>query len=535
MIRLGSAQGTVAHFDSSHIEQLQRDVGEQLERAANISAKGIGVSYNEVLEQQGVEVEQPEEGDRKWGLATLIDLDAPEPEPEPEAPEGQAPEDDADEAPEDGTDEQASRTTLADKERVDEVYAAWRKVVNMSASSLEAWGETECSRKASLNPGAVIERNAALMRKKKSEWGSREVKAANRAISFISRMRGMPKGKPVGDCPSKRDISLKNWGYNPGAGRNSLESNDGGQGCCGEGAGETAASERDAGSIYAHLWDEDAVVALTRHPGIGDYVDKQLYQDALGWIEDYEKAQLAKLRRIATGSFRRLSIFDENLNPEALPPEAWAAILLDTPKWAENLDTAVRARLAVVFAEAMKDAAGELGVGVVSSTDPLVIQRIATQRIGLVEGVNSVTERRVRNAMAGVFTKLHPAGNLRQVVQQALPELTEELRRVFGSKEARARTIADTEAGKAVNQGKFTQYEASNVKSIRWKASNDSIVRPSHAAANGLVRNLGEAYPNGLRYPHDPNGGAAEVINCRCEFAVAERIDPLDDPDIEIA
>ena len=160
---------------------------------------------------------------------------------------------------------------------------------------------------------------------------------------------------------------------------------------------------------------------------------------------------------------------------------------------------------------------------------------MATQRIGLVEGVNSVTERRVRNAMAGVFTKLHPAGNLRQVVQQALPELTEELRRVFGSKEARARTIADTEAGKAVNQGKFTQYEASNVTKIKWRASNDTFTRPTHLAANGVVRTMGEAFPNGLRYPHDPNGGASEVINCRCSFSVAERIDPLDDPDIEIA
>jgi len=529
MLRIGSPQGTVAYFNSSHIEALQRDVGEQLERAANISAKGIGVSYNEVLQQQGVEVEQPEEGDRKWGLATLIDLDAPEPEP---APEPQEPEDDD---TEDDDTEQASRTTLADKERVDEVYAAWRKVVNMSASSLEAWGETECSRKASLNPGAVIKRNVALMRKKKSEWGTREVKAANRAISFISRMRGMPRGKPVGDCPSKRDISLKNWGYDPGSGRNSLESNAGVEGCCGEGVGEPVALERDAGELYAHLWDDGVGVALTRHEGLDDYVDKPLYSAALEWLEDYEKAQLAKLRRIANGSFRRLSIFDESINPEGLTTAAWAAILLDAPKWAEKLDVAVQARLAEVFAEAMQDAASELGAGVVSSTDPTVIQRIATQRIGLVEGVNSVTERRVRDAIAGVFTKLHPPGNLRQVVQQALPELTEELRRVFGTKEARAATIAATETGKAQNQGKFTQYEASNVTKIRWRASNDKFTRPTHISANGLVRTMGELFPNGLRYPHDPNGSASEVINCRCTYTAVERRDALDDPDIEIA
>lgn len=523
MIRLGSPQGTVAFFQRSHIEQLQRDVGEQLERAANISAKGIGVSYNEVLEQQGVQVEQADEGDRKWALATLIDLESAEDElPSSESVDAE-------------DTEQASRTMLADQDRIDEVYSAWRAVVNMSASELEAWGKTECSRKASLNPSAVIKRNVALMRKKKAEWGSREVKAANRAISFISRMKGMPRGNPVGDCPSKRDISLKNWGFDPGSSRNRRESNAGAVGCCEEGTGETAALERAAGELYEHLWDDGAGVALARHQGVDDYADKALYGQTLGWIEDYEKAQIAKLRRIANGSFRRLSIFDEPVNPEALNQAAWAALLLDPPKWAEKLDLAVRSRLAEVFAEAMQDAASELGAGVVSSTDPRVIQRIATQRIGLVEGVNSVTERRVRNAIAGVFTKLHPPGNLRQVVQQSLPELTEELRRVFGTKEARAATIASTETGKAQNQGKFTQYEASNVTKIRWRASNDQFTRPTHLAADGIIREMGELFPNGLRYPHDPNGRASEVINCRCTYTAVERRDPLDDPDIEIA
>jgi len=600
MLRIGSAQGTVAHFNSSHIEALQRDVGEQLERAANISAKGIGVSYSEVLQQQGVEVEQPEEGDLKFtatslqllvsqeaatadgpanegeiaadpettlngaqiaSLLTVVEqvaagllpkdtavqiivasfpfderraqrilqqVDASgksqEPSPSPKAPE-----------PESDDTEQASRTTLADKDRIDEVYSAWRAVVNMSASELEAWGKTECSRKASLNPSAVIKRNVALMRKKKAEWGSREVKAANRAISFISRMKGMPRGNPVGDCPSKRDISLRNWGFDPGSSRNRRESNAGAVGCCEEGTGETAALERAAGELYEHLWDDGAGVALARHQGVDDYADKALYGQTLGWIEDYEKAQIAKLRRIANGSFRRLSIFDDPVNPEALNQAAWAALLLDPPKWAEKLDLAVRSRLAEVFSEAMQDAASELGAGVVSSTDPRVIQRIATQRIGLVEGVNSVTERRVRNAIAGVFTKLHPPGNLRQVVQQSLPELTEELRRVFGTKEARAATISATETGKAQNQGKFTQYDASNVTKIRWRASNDQFTRPTHLAADGIIREMGELFPNGLRYPHDPDGRASEVINCRCTYTAVERRDPLDDPDIEIA
>lgn len=101
------------------------------------------------------------------------------------------------------------------KEVVDEVYSKYHDLVNMSYSELKAWSETECSKKASLDRGP-INRNLNLLSKKKSEWGADEVKSANRTISFISRMKNMEQGDPVSkDCPSKRDISLKNWAYNP--------------------------------------------------------------------------------------------------------------------------------------------------------------------------------------------------------------------------------------------------------------------------------------------------------------------------------
>jgi hypothetical protein len=98
---------------------------------------------------------------------------------------------------------------------IDEVYSKYHSLVNMSYSELKAWSETDCSKKASLDR-SPIERNLNLLSKKKSDWGASEVKSANRTISFVSRMKGAEQGKPVSDkCPSKRDISLKNWAYNP--------------------------------------------------------------------------------------------------------------------------------------------------------------------------------------------------------------------------------------------------------------------------------------------------------------------------------
>lgn len=107
----------------------------------------------------------------------------------------------------------------ADEDELDEVYRRWRELVNMSASELERWAASECSRKASLSR-APIERNLHLLRTPKEKWGAKEIRWAKRTISFISRMRAMEQGKPVSEgCPSKRDISLMNWAHRPSAQR----------------------------------------------------------------------------------------------------------------------------------------------------------------------------------------------------------------------------------------------------------------------------------------------------------------------------
>jgi hypothetical protein len=100
-------------------------------------------------------------------------------------------------------------------EVIDDVYAKYQDTVNMSYSELEAWSKTECSKLASLDR-SPINRNLRLLSTKKGDWGANEVKSANRTISFVSRMKNMEQGQPINKtCPSKRDISLKNWAYNP--------------------------------------------------------------------------------------------------------------------------------------------------------------------------------------------------------------------------------------------------------------------------------------------------------------------------------
>ena len=50
----------------------------------------------------------------------------------------------------------------------------------------------------------------------------------------------------------------------------------------------------------------------------------------------------------------------------------------------------------------------------------------------------------------------------------------------------------------------------------QWNATIDSKTRDSHWAVHNQVRELDEKFSNGLMFPSDPAGGAAEVCNCRC-------------------
>lgn len=50
----------------------------------------------------------------------------------------------------------------------------------------------------------------------------------------------------------------------------------------------------------------------------------------------------------------------------------------------------------------------------------------------------------------------------------------------------------------------------------QWDATLDGRTRHSHRMVDGEIREVDKPFSNGLMFPSDPDGAAAEVINCRC-------------------
>ncbi len=104
-------------------------------------------------------------------------------------------------------------------------------------------------------------------------------------------------------------------------------------------------------------------------------------------------------------------------------------------------------------------------------------------------------------------------------------QLAQRIRETFGGLDKeRAQTIAITETGAAFGFGRQEAMQEAGVSAKRWLTSGLPNVRATHLAAEGQVVPVDQAFSVGgaqLLHPGDPNGPAAEVINCHC-VSVAE-------------
>ena len=80
--------------------------------------------------------------------------------------------------------------------------------------------------------------------------------------------------------------------------------------------------------------------------------------------------------------------------------------------------------------------------------------------------------------------------------------------------------IARTEGHRIQNQGAMNACHNAKEKGAdvvkQWDSTLDAKTRDSHVMVDGEIRELDEPFSNGLMFPGDPDGGAAEVCNCRC-------------------
>ena len=109
-----------------------------------------------------------------------------------------------------------------------EKYAKWKKLVNMSASEIERFMDTQLGKEAGLSRKEAREAGGiktgrdsarAIIRMKRTpveDWSQNDWQWASRQISFISRMKGnIGKLRDEDGEPTRKLTSLLIWGHNP--------------------------------------------------------------------------------------------------------------------------------------------------------------------------------------------------------------------------------------------------------------------------------------------------------------------------------
>lgn len=107
-------------------------------------------------------------------------------------------------------------------------------------------------------------------------------------------------------------------------------------------------------------------------------------------------------------------------------------------------------------------------------------------------------------------------------IASSLPyrDIARNIGNVSGAPLSRAKTITRTEGHRIQQMSTVDAQQAAKAKGAdvvkQWDAALDGRTRDSHRRVDGEIRELDEKFSNGLMFPGDPSGGAAEVVNCRC-------------------
>ena len=189
--------------------------------------------------------------------------------------------------------------------------------------------------------------------------------------------------------------------------------------------------------------------------------------------------------------------------------ETW---LFDKKKWVKEFQGAEAPHIAgSIISGGAATMEALPGAATFDATEATIVSFVKTRALKSSLDVNKTTAALLRNSI----TKGIQAGEATGDIAKRVRTITQ-----FNDK-VRSRRIAQTETIGAVNKGSLEGSKQSGVvEGNQWLASLDDLVRETHEelTTSGEMAKLGEEFSNGLEYPGDQGGDAAEVINCRCSL-----------------
>lgn len=250
------------------------------------------------------------------------------------------------------------------------------------------------------------------------------------------------------------------------------------------------------GSVFARAYDK----------GFRDPVERVLLKAVRSYYDAVAKKQLARIESLRK-SMKADDIDASDVGDSLVSPSVWADAMKDVAPSA----------LRKMWRRALGQLEAELdGFEVVDPADLTdqrfvrMLNRRVAEMVKLAKRDRDLLRRWLRRAITdagGTITRTE--------LRNAARDFFRRMKNIQGGV-ARAETIARTEGGIWINSLRNEAMAREGVKKHEWLTAGDDAVRDQHRSLHGEVRELGDVFARGLKYPQDPAGLASDVVQCRC-------------------
>lgn len=163
-----------------------------------------------------------------------------------------------------------------------------------------------------------------------------------------------------------------------------------------------------------------------------------------------------------------------------------------------------------------------LGIAIDFETHGLISQalldQLAARADAIIDGIRGPVARAIANSYVNGLSVPQTA--------EAILAAVDDLRPWQATMLARNDLVSLANGGSYIAARALAQADPTGPRMLkRWVTAEDERVRPTHVEANGQTVPLDTPFVVGgatLRYPGDPQGPDAEVINCRCTQVYVE-------------
>ena len=189
---------------------------------------------------------------------------------------------------------------------------------------------------------------------------------------------------------------------------------------------------------------------------------------------------------------------------------------LNVKEWGDEMIAVLDPRITALIIDSAIQAHMEIGGSgmILSATDPVVVRYLAEKKI-ILANISKDIIRDVQRSIVKIIAAGDGSYNsLREAIWFTLKDSEAYLGATMKGLGTRASRIARTETTGAANYGRQQQMVSDGINTNIWLAM--PTARPTHAELNGTEVPVGDYFGYGLKFPGDPEGGPAEVINCRC-------------------